>query len=78
MQKQQQYGAGVGSKGAAASSSSVLDLVEKLKAKLAQRGARGMIGLGKSFKIMDDNNSRSLDQSEFNKAMKEQMLNFSE
>jgi len=61
MQKQQQYGAGVGSKGAAASSSSVLDLVEKLKAKLAQRGARGMIGLGKSFKIMDDNNSRSLD-----------------
>lgn len=30
-----------------------------------------MIGLGKSFKIMDDNNSRSLDQYEFSKAMKE-------
>ena len=37
------------------------DLVDKLKKKLSSRGARGIIGLGKSFRIMDDNNSRSLD-----------------
>ena len=54
------------------------DLVVKLKAKLASRGARGMIGLGKSFKIMDDNNSRSLDSYEFGKALKDYMLGFSE
>jgi hypothetical protein len=30
-----------------------------------------MVGLGKQFRIFDDNNSRSLDAQEFNKAMKE-------
>jgi hypothetical protein len=43
----------------------------KVKAKLASRGARGIIGMGKQFKIFDDNNSRSLDVPEFMKAMKE-------
>jgi Ca2+-binding EF-hand superfamily protein len=37
-----------------------------------------MIGLGKSFRIMDDNNSRSLDMYEFTKAMKDYMLGFSD
>lgn len=54
------------------------DLVGKLRTKLASRGARGIIGLGKSFRIMDDNNSRSLEPDEFNKAMKDYMLGFSE
>jgi Ca2+-binding EF-hand superfamily protein len=36
---------------------------------LARRGARGMIGLQRIFKIMDDNNSNSLDIQEFWKAM---------
>ncbi len=53
-------------------------LVEKLRNKLASRGARGMIGLGKSFRIMDDNNSRSLCKREFLKAMKDYMLGFSD
>lgn len=54
------------------------DLVERLKTKLASRGARGIIGLGKQFRIMDDNNSRSLDIYEFTKAMKDYMLGFSD
>jgi len=39
---------------------------ERIKA----RGARGIIGIGKSFKIMDDDNSKSLDNDEFAKALK--------
>jgi Ca2+-binding EF-hand superfamily protein len=54
------------------------DLVEKLRTKLASRGARGIIGLGKQFRIMDDNNSRSLDLYEFTKAMKDYMLGFND
>lgn len=54
------------------------DLLAKLKTKLASRGARGIIGLGKQFRIMDDNNSRSLDTYEFSKAMKDYMLGFSD
>jgi Ca2+-binding EF-hand superfamily protein len=53
-------------------------LVERLRQKLASRGARGIIGLGKQFRIMDDNNSRSLDIYEFTKAMKDYMLGFSD
>jgi len=54
------------------------DLVEKLRTKLASRGARGIIGLGKQFRIMDDNNSRSLDLYEFTKAVKDYMLGFND
>jgi Ca2+-binding EF-hand superfamily protein len=56
----------------------VNDLVAKVRSKLASRGARGIIGMGKQFRIFDDNNSRSLDFYEFTKAMKEQMLGLSE
>lgn len=34
------------------------------------RGARGILNLGKSFKIMDDDNSGALDNTEFAKALK--------
>lgn len=54
------------------------DLVERLRTKLASRGARGIIGLGKQFRIMDDNNSRSLDIYEFTKAVKDYMLGFND
>jgi hypothetical protein len=47
------------------------ELLGKVKAKLASRGARGIIGMGKQFRVFDDDNSRSLSQSEFTKAMKE-------
>lgn len=36
---------------------------------LAQRGARGILGLGRIFKVMDDNNSGGLDIQEFWKAL---------
>lgn len=52
--------------------------MERLRTKLASRGARGIIGLAKQFKIMDDNHSMSLDKYEFNKAMQDYMLGFSE
>lgn len=36
---------------------------------MVQRGSGSLIGLARSFKIMDDNNSGSLDQYEFTKAI---------
>merc|ERR1712139_610910 len=54
------------------------ELAEVLKTKLVSRGARGFIGLQRQFKIMDDNNSRSLDKYEFTKAMTDYMLGFTE
>lgn len=45
------------------------ELVIKVREMLAKRGARGMIGLQRIFKIMDDNHSNSLDIQEFWKAM---------
>ena len=56
---------------------SMEQLAEQLKTKLASRGAMGIIGLQKQFKIMDDDNSRSLSKYEFNKAMTDYMLGFS-
>ena len=52
-------------------------LAEALKAKLATRGARGIIGLQKQFKIMDDDNSKNLNVMEFNKALTDYKLGFS-
>jgi hypothetical protein len=46
-------------------------LVEVFAAKLISRGARGIIGLGKQFKIADDNRSNDLDLYEFKKAIKD-------
>jgi hypothetical protein len=36
-------------------------LVKMFREKLAQRGARGMLGLQRVFKVMDDNGSGTLD-----------------
>lgn len=41
-----------------------------MRERIKARGARGILNLGKSFKIMDDNNSGSLDSEEFTKALK--------
>lgn len=54
------------------------DLLQRLRDKLKSRGARGIIGLAKQFRIMDDNHSLSLDKFEFSKAMSDYMLGFSE
>jgi hypothetical protein len=37
--------------------------------KIVARGARGINGIKRVFKIMDDNNSKTLDMQEFGKAM---------
>jgi len=44
-------------------------LIEHIRKRIAARGARGIQGIGKKFKIADDNNSHSLDKEEFKKAM---------
>lgn len=46
-------------------------LVERFREKLKARGGRGMIGLRRQFKIMDDNNSGTLDMYEFKKGIKD-------
>ncbi len=79
--KAQAYGAGFGAKPVGQgdlSTSNINNMLGKVRQKLAGRGARGIIGLGRSFRIMDDNNSRSLDIQEFTKAMKECMLGLGE
>ena len=46
-------------------------LVERFREKLKARGSRGIVGLGRQFKIMDDNGSGTLDPYEFNKAIQD-------
>ena len=50
---------------------SVQDSINKFRAKLAQRGARGIMGLRRSFMICDDDNSKSIDVNEFLKICKD-------
>lgn len=38
---------------------------------MQQRGVRGIFGLGRLFKIMDDDNSKSLSRPEFEKACRD-------
>jgi hypothetical protein len=45
--------------------------IGKLRQKLASRGARGFSGMQIQFKIIDDNNSGTIDQQEFKKAVKD-------
>jgi Ca2+-binding EF-hand superfamily protein len=52
--------------------------VQKVKTKLAGRGLRGIIGLGRLFRIVDDNNSRTIDFDEFSKACNDYRLELTE
>jgi len=47
------------------------ELVDRLRVNLKKRGANGIMGLARNFKIMDDNHSLSLNLYEFSKAMKD-------
>jgi len=45
---------------------------------MCARGARSIIGIGRVFKIMDDNRSGTLDLQEFAKGCQESRLNFTD
>src|SRR5688572_21744825 len=45
------------------------DLVKMFRDKLASRGARGILGMQRIFKIMDDNRNGTLEIEEFWKAV---------
>jgi hypothetical protein len=62
--------------GAASASMNPEQLAEALKQKIASRGSKGIIGLQRQFKIMDDDNSKSLNKAEFNKALTDYGLGF--
>jgi len=47
------------------------DPIEKLRLACLSRGASGIKGLGRTFKIFDDDGSRSLDFSEFKKGLRD-------
>lgn len=46
-------------------------LVDAFRKKIIQRGARGIIGLQRVFKIIDDDNSKSLSRAEFEGACRD-------
>lgn len=49
----------------------------RIKKELISRGARGIIGLQRKFKILDDDGSKSIGKYEFEKGIKELGLEFS-
>lgn len=53
-------------------------MLDKLREKLKSRGARGIIGLGRNFRITDKDKSMKLDRYEFSQAMSDYALGFSE
>lgn len=58
--------------------SSGSDVLQQLRAQLKARGAPGIIGLQRKFKIIDDDDSKTLNMSEFKKGIRECGLNLSE
>jgi Ca2+-binding EF-hand superfamily protein len=52
-------------------SNSVNNVLDNLRRQLAARGARGIIGLSRRFRSMDDDGSQSLSYAEFRKAVRE-------
>ena len=46
-------------------------LLDAFRKKLHQRGLRGLFSLGRLFKIMDDDGSKSLSRAEFEKACRD-------
>jgi calcyphosin len=54
-----------------------VDLMEKYRKACLARGATGILSIGRLFKIKDDDGSRTLCYSEFEKAAREYGLNMS-
>ena len=51
--------------------------IEKFREAIKKKGGRGIIGLARTFKIFDDNNNKSLDFNEFQKAVKDYAVDLS-
>eukprot|EP01031_Cornospumella_fuschlensis_P036535 gene36535-44323_t len=58
--------------------SHVDQLLTKLRDELARRGARGIVGMQRKFRIIDDDGDKVLSVGEFHKAMNECNINLSE
>jgi Ca2+-binding EF-hand superfamily protein len=54
------------------------DVLVKFREKLASRGTRGIMGIRRSFKICDDNNSGTIDFNEFRKLIKDYRIDLNE
>ncbi|GMF23736.1 unnamed protein product [Phytophthora lilii] len=59
-------------------SKTVLQSLEILRDSLYEHGAKGIRGLGRKFRIIDDDGNRSLSLEEFSKAIKEHALELTE
>lgn len=46
-------------------------MLEKVRNRIKERGARGIIGIGRSFRIIDDDGSKCLSEAEFEKCLKD-------
>ncbi|GMH63385.1 hypothetical protein TrLO_g12778, partial [Triparma laevis f. longispina] len=55
----------------------VKDMMIKLKEAMKKRGASGIVGMSRKFRLMDDDGNGSLDLGEFTKGMLEMDLDFS-
>jgi hypothetical protein len=53
-------------------------VVEDLRAQMKSRGAKGIIGLARKFRIMDDDGSKALRLSEFKKGLRESSFTIKE
>ena len=51
--------------------------IVKFREAIKKKGGRGIIGLARTFKIFDDNNNKSLDFNEFQKAVKDYAVDLS-
>lgn len=54
------------------------DLIKLFRDKIKARGARGMVGIQRLFKIMDDDGSKTLSEQEFSKACRDFKTGISE
>jgi hypothetical protein len=48
-----------------------LEIIDRFRDKMRQRGVRGIFGLSRVFRIIDDDNDKMLDWNEFQKALKD-------